>query len=449
VGTIIIAVGHMVAFSRLRPASSLPSPHFREGFFATFLAATLAITVTPSIEAQSLPINLQEALQVARDNSAILEAARHRIEESQGDVVSAGVRLLNNPELSVAIGPRKSTSGPGTRSTDYGFGLEQSFELRGQRSSRMEEAINRLAATQYEAEDVQRVVDLAIALTFYEAIARTQEVVLREEGEGLTYRLFDLAQKRLELGEGTPLELNTALLRSAAARRQLLAARSNQRLGSLRLGELLGMGPTQTLEPKGDLPKNEIDQTEASLVSRALESRPAAIAVDHLVDAARAAADLSDARAWPGLRAGISLEREENDEIILGSISIPLPFANRNRGERLRSRATIERVVSEGRSVRIRVETEVRTAFAEYERTRESLELFDADVLAAQRESLGLLERALEAGEVGYAEVLLVQREVLEARADHLEARLAFAQAKAALLAATHLPQTHLTGGTP
>ena len=69
-------------------------------------------------------------------------------------------------------------------------------------------------------------------------------------------------------------------------------------------------------------------------------------------------------------------------------------------------------------------------------------------VLAAQAESLELLERAYAAGEVSFAELVVIQRELLESRLGGLKARLELARATASLLAAVYLPQTQiLTGG--
>lgn len=425
--------------------------------YSTTVAAllTLGTFLGPQARAsEPLSLGLREALEVAHDSSATLEAARYRIAESEGDVATAAVRLADNPEFVLAAGPRTPTGSLGSSSTDpsstdLSLGLEQRFELRGQRRLRTEEAESRLGVARYEAQDARRVADLAVALTFFEVLARTSEVELREEDVQLSTGLFDLAQRRLELGEGTPLEVNTARLRRAAAQRHSLIARSAQRLATFRLAQLLGVSPSRQLLLEGELPVEDIPQSEAELLAIALETRPDLRAMGQQAEAAKAAAELADRKTWSGLDAGIAFEREGGDEIVLGSIRLALPVANRYGGERSRSEATVERVLAEGRAVHLAIESDVRTAFAEYVRARKSLDLYDADVLSALEESLGLLERALAAGEVGYAEVLIVQREVLEGRAEHLETRLALAQARALLLAAAHLSQIDPLGETP
>ncbi len=400
----------------------------------------LFLVSEPGAHGQSLTITLEDALEIAREQNALLRAASLRVDESRGDLVAAAVRLVNNPQLSLQAGPRRADSGRET--TDWSVALSQRFELRGQRRSRLQQAEGLLGASEFEAEDARRVLELGVAIAFFEVIASQERVRLFEEGDVLAQSLLELSERRLDLGEGTPLEVNTARLRSAAASADLLEARALERRTGLRLKELLGLGSSQKLAVRGSLPASQFEFVEEMLVEKALESRPDLVAVRQVAEAAGAAVDLAAADAWPGVAGGLSLSREEGDEIALATISLPLPFANRNRGERQRALAAELRLRSETNSARLRVETEVRTTFVQYELARERLDLFDDRVLTAQQESLTLLERALAAGEVGYAEVLVVQREVLGARLRHLDAQLALAEARAALLAAAHLPQT-------
>jgi len=157
------------------------------------------------------------------------------------------------------------------------------------------------------------------------------------------------------------------------------------------------------------------------------------------------------ARTGPGegmILAGY--EREEDDEIFTAGLRIGLPFFNRNRGERERSRASRDRIVAEKDSLSLSVESEVLRASLAYGQARSTLQLYDDEVLRAQEESLELLQRALEAGEVGIPDVILVQREVVEGREGYLDVRLDLALARAALLASAHLPQNGpLQGATP
>ena len=296
--------------------------------FLTTLAsiACLVLLSTPGLGAQEQPltIGLAGALEIAREQNALLRAAALRIDESRGDVVSAAVRLIDNPELSLETGPR--SRGSGDESTDWSVGLSQRFELRGQRRSRMQQAENLLAASEHGADDARRVLDLGITLVFFDLLASGEEVSMSVEGERLAQTLLELSERRLDLGEGTPLELNTARLRFAAARAGLLEARARERTASLRLKELLGIAPSRELSVLGSFPAVALEFGEETLVEQALNSRPDLRASELVTEAARAGVELEAARSWPGIEGGFSFENEEDDEIALATISIPLPL---------------------------------------------------------------------------------------------------------------------------
>ncbi len=82
-----------------------------------------------------------------------------------------------------------------------------------------------------------------------------------------------------------------------------------------------------------------------------------------------------------------------------------------------------------------------------YGQARAGLLLYDAEVLRAQEESLQLLQRAFQAGDIGIPNVIVVQREVIESREGYLDVRLELARTRAAVLAAAHLPQTTTSQG--
>lgn len=395
-------------------------------------------------------LDLATAIATARQNSPVLSAAQLRIREAQGDLTGASILLINNPELSAFAGPRSTSGQSSSWSVDVDIGLEQRFEIGGQRGHRIDGARASERASEASADDVRRVVDLAVALTFSEALAAERRLQVLEESERLARSLFDATRVRLERGEGTPLEVNTARIRHAEVQRRLSSARAVRRATVIRLSELLGLSPGTGLGLRGDLPDTALAQPEDRLVAQALDTRPDLRAATNEVEATDAAVKLADSRAWPDVSLGLVYSRDEQDNVILGGLRIPLPLFNRNQGERERSRATAARARAEKLTRQLAVESEVRTVYAEYEQARDALQLYDAEVLRAQEESLQLLQRAFEAGQVSYADVIVVQREVLESRDGYLDARLGYARARARVLAASDLPQLAAAqGGAP
>lgn len=408
--------------------------------FRLLMAAVLVVVpVIPwPVSAQSpLTLDLVAALERARTNNQLLEAARLRVGEARGDLLEASVLLVDNPELVSEAGPRTPAESGSSRTTDYQVGIEQRLEIAGQRRHRIARARSGLDAAEATVKNAQRVLELAVASTFFDALAARRRTAIGENRELTVSRLYETARVRLERGEGTYLELNASRIRLAEAQRQLSAAQAGERTTAIRLAEHLGLPPATRLQLEGDFPEPETPELEEAAVGRALAERPDVLAIESDLQAAEAAAHLEDAEAWPDITVGVFYGQDERDDVLTAGVRVPIPVFNRNQGARHRARAIARRLGAERQSLRLQVESEVRRAYAAYDQAGKTLLLYDSTLLKAQEESLDLLERASAAGQVGYAEVIVVQRELLEGREGYLDARLAFARARAALLAAS------------
>lgn len=393
------------------------------------------------------PLTLEAAVATARQNSRLIEAARLRIAEARGDLTGAGILLADNPEILVEAGPRVPGGAAGGATAELGVGIEQRFETGGQRGARLDLARAQVDVATANANDVQRVIDLAVARTFYTALAAERRLRLHEDNERLARDLHDIAQRRLDAGAGRPLEVSTARVRLAEAQRRTLAARTGGEAAVVRLAELLGIAPSTRLALRGELPESESAPAADVLVARALARRPDLAAADREIDAAQAALGLADAEAWPDLGVGVFYGREENDDVVTAGIRVPVPLFNRNQGERERARAARQRLAAVRDALALAIESDVRRTLLAYQEALRAFELYDAEVLRAQEESLRLLRGAFEAGEVAVPDVIVVQRELIEGRQGYVDAGLELAHARAALLASIDSPQTaHLQG---
>jgi cobalt-zinc-cadmium efflux system outer membrane protein len=402
----------------------------------------------PATAADRPSLSLVEALELAHARNPGLTVARETVAEVRGELTAARLRLQENPEIGASAGPRSASEGDSS-STDREVGLEQRLEIGGQRRHRMDRANATIAAAQAAAADAARQLDLAVAESFYEALAARRSVELLEQNEALAAGLEELARRRLDLGEGTQLELNTVRIRRAEAARRLAAGRAQREAAYITLTELLAAPPGEAWELSGDLPVGAEVAGVAELVARAADARPDLLSSRQEMDRARAAVALADAEAVPDLTLALSYGRDERQDVALGGFRIPLPFVQRNQGERESARAALRASEALVEQRRLAVAADVRRAFQAYEAALAASRLYDAEVLGAQRESLELLEQGYAAGAIDYTELVVIQRELLDGQLGALEARRDFALATARLLAAAHLPQTHARiGGT-
>lgn len=418
----------VVAAAALRPAA---------------VAALVAVASSASGQ-EPLRLDLSTAIVMARENNAGAEAARRRVSEARGELIGAQVLLRENPELDLAVGPWFRSAPATGQALAADVSISQRFELGGQRSHRVGRARAGVAAAEADAATALRRLDLAVAAAVLQVMAGRDRVRVAEDSARLAQELLDIAERRLGAGAGTPLEVNGARVRFAEARRALERVRAERDLALARLAPLVGAAPGVVLDVAGDLPGSATPP--GGDTAQALERRPEILATRKRVEAADAEVRLASAQAIPDVRLGATYTREEGANAVLGAnaflgtITLPLPVFQRNQGERERTRAAAERARAELRAVEAEVSSEVAQAAREAERARRTLALYDESVLRAQEESLVLLRRMFEAGKVRPAEVILLQRELLEGRLGYVDARAELATADARLRTALGLP---------
>lgn len=419
---------------------------FAAGRGACVVLALLFACVATKVRADGqLSLDLPSALALARQNNPGLDAARRKVAEARGDVTQASVLLIENPELEVGVGPR-FLDNPGTGKTlALDVGISQKLEIAGQRGHRIDRTSNELAATEADAEVAARTLDLAVATVFFQALAATERSRIADEHETLARELFQISKARFDRGATSPLEANGSRVRLAEATRQVMKARAEAAAARIRLATLLGL-PDGTPTVAGELPRRPTARP-AELATAALERRPEIAAAARRTQAARAASGLANASAWPDLRIGARYANDETASSVLGTVSVPLPFFQRQQGERERAQAAVERLEAEERAIRAEVTAQVREVAVDLERASQTLRLYDDAVLASLEESVVLLKRMLDAGKVAPAEVIILQRELLEGHVGYLEARADLAIADARARTAAGLPLIPSTSG--
>ena len=407
------------------------------GRVIVILLLASGLTAQPATAAADGPLDLRAALELARRESPVLEAARAKVAEARGELTGAEVLLPENPEAEIGLGPRWLNDPQTGQQLGVEASLTQKFEIAGQRGHRMDRASAEIAAAAAEAARAVRDLDLTVATTFYQALASKERVRIAEDHERLARELLQIAQARADQGAASPVDLNTARVRLAEATRRLLRARTDEKTSRVRLAPLLGLDPASPPEVAGTL--SQVSRAVMPTAA-AVDAHPEVVAAGSRAEAARATADLAGAAAWPDVRLGARYFTEEASRTLLGTISIPIPIFQRNQGERERSTAAVARAAAEERAARSRAGAEVQEAAIASTEAKHVLDLYDQDVLKALEENVGLLLRMMDAGKVSAADVILIERELLDGRLGYVEARVEFAVATARVRTAAGLP---------
>lgn len=382
---------------------------------ASVLAVALMVASAGTARAQDTPgITLDEAVEIAFQNAPRLRVLQARVAEAAGHLLGEETYPYN-PELDLTGAAR---IGADDTTADFELGVAQEIELAGQTRKRAETARAELQAARSDRVRALRLLAGEVHLGFIAALeAREMLEVATAEAE-LAAQLLDLADRRLQAGAGTQLDLNVAAAELGRAEHALGAATGELAAARAALAETLGLSPAALPMPVGDL---DVDAQAlpplSDLVAAAEANRADLQALRDIERAARARIELARAEAWPNLSVRVFAGREDGTDTMLGAgIAIPLPFVQRNQGAIAEARAAADRVAAERDEARLSVIREVVTAYERHQAGLMSLAGLRKRVLGTTEENLELLRKAFEAGKAGWMDVLVMRRALFDAQ---------------------------------
>ncbi|MFQ5658135.1 MAG: TolC family protein [Candidatus Methylomirabilales bacterium] len=400
---------------------------------------------------------LEAALEQALQNNPELQVIRRDLGVARGALTQAQIYPFN-PALGLEGngGRSRSVESPVERRTVGGFtiGLSQVIEIQGQRGVRTDIARASLAETEWQIQDAERRVLADVMHAFGELLGAQERLELAQQTVALAEETQEAARKQFEAGEVPRLdllranvELRRVVTRQVAAERRVAAARKNL---SLRLGR----SPDAPLRAEGPLLLPELPGTRVALLQQALELRPDLKAAEAGLQAIRRRVSLVRAeRLFPEVEVTLSYEEdhalEERERRVMLDLAIPLPLFNRHQGE-------LEAALAEGLKqeaqvalVQAQIETEVATAFGQFQGSQQIVEQYVQKILPQQEQNFRLLREGYTLGQFGLSDVLLAQRELTDVRFDYLEAIGDFNAAVAELRRAVGLTMLTPSGRTP
>lgn len=354
-----------------------------------------------------------------------LEAQRDaaRIRRSQ-----AGSLVARNPTLDVAAGARAGT----TRTLELEVGLSQELELSGQRGARIDARDAELAALEAAIIRERARVDAEVRIAHARLLRSRARVLLEEQAQKNAELALKTANERQRAGAGTLLERNAARLQLAGAQREVLNARAARFAAAAQLALLAGVSEEQVAALHGSL----TDASAAWMTPPAAagnETAPAVATARAQLAVARAEERGARADAFPAIAVGARYAREEDANIVLGTLEVPLPLFSRNQGERATTAARVRGAEAALARAERAIAPSTTAARERYEAARAAVELFDTATLKAASENLELGTQAYAAGKLSFPELLLVRGDALEVQRAHLEALWTLAETHAEL----------------
>ena len=374
--------------------------------------------------AQTRPLTLPDVLTRARERAPQVVSAQLLLAETRARLPGAS-RRTTNPEIDIATGNRDAGS---SRYTEFEVGVAQALEPARRRQTRVDGVQASVAARASEVEEATRLTLREAAAGYYRAVHAQERIRLLAAARDLARTAHATADRRFRAGEIAILDVNVARIALARVEADQEAAEAATALVLGDLAQLLGL---EDVAVEGTLVTPEPSSVESALRTAADRPELRVLAADIQQAEAAIGHALTYTRPEYGLAARYT--REEGDHIVLGGLRITLPLVATAQEPRDVASAQAARLRTELVMARTRIESEVRSAHTAYSRRLNAVRVLERDALPTLDENTQLNARSFDVGQIGLPEMLLVQREILEARLHYLDALLEAALARVEL----------------
>jgi cobalt-zinc-cadmium efflux system outer membrane protein len=398
--------------------------------------------------AQEQPLTVNDLVQRAIERNRDLLAEGQRVAEARALLRQAGVRLSPTAEFEGATGRPLGTHGEDEYSASY----FQPIETAGKRQKRI--TVGEYGVTVAQAESAARTRHLVYDVKTRIAQARAAE----HKTEALERLLvasrasLQLTKARVDEGDAALLEqqlLSTEIGRTEAEK-AAFAGRARSAIVELR--RVVGLSSDQPISLANDPPDDRalVLQDLAVLARNVRPDLKAAIALE-----AQATAEVSLARAEgvPDLTLsakytrrtstfdnlygftalGIQSALVDRDHVLTFGVSVPLFAAGRNRGNVDAAVARLSAARLHREYLETTVQSDVEAAYQRLVAARQTVGLFQRDVVDQSARNLDVLRQAYALGQLRLLDVLNEQRRLVDTELVYVDAQTELAEASADL----------------
>jgi outer membrane protein, heavy metal efflux system len=385
--------------------------------------AVWAHTAAP-VRAQTV-LTFEDTVARARDRAAAVVVARARVAEAEATLVTASLRMTENPILEVGAGPR--TGGDATH-TDLDIGLTQPLGSSRQQRARQTSARAAIERARADAEHASRLAVFDAASAFLQGIAAAERLRIADQADMVSRELLAATERRYAAGDIAAIDLNLARIDRARSTAALASARADLTQAVNAVKNVLRIAATESVELTGTLDSREAPALET--LETSVDRRPELVSLSADVREAEAQIELGRSMNRPAFGVRVGFEREEGDSILLGGLTIALPIFQKGQGVMAAGAAHASRARVELDTTRESALAELRAAYGVWRERAALARALADDALPAVADNQELGRRSYDAGEMNLMDLLLIRRDALDTATSVVTHRLEAAQSR-------------------
>jgi len=375
-------------------------------------------TTAANSESNESELILDDVLKLVAAQNLSFRSFGLQLKAARGNLRQAG--LWSNPELGVEF-EEVGWDAPGFSESEFTISLAQEFEFLGQRGARKKAALAKIDATGLRIKLSAFDLYLKTKQRFY-ALAHARKVInLSQKSVDLAEEIVENIKNRLE--KGAALQSEHLLAQLEEQRAQLALDQSKQDViafeaALVSLWKARPSGIKVTLGPEPDF-DNLFDKI--SLLSYRIDSTRQIIQMHSELNILEAENRMAIAEARPAVTLSGGFKRIETDKSksYLFSVSMPIPFFNRNQG--IRQSLDAQRRSLEYDIEQLRTETisNIQSRTIRLKNSIDRHNTLDSLLLPTAEKAYQMLQEAYEAGRVPYTQLLEAERALNDLSFEH------------------------------
>lgn len=396
-----------------------------------------AVLAGVALPAAALTLTLGEAWRIAEQANPAIRNAHAAIHASEGQLAESRAPLWNNPGLALEGSRTRipQAAAPDDRVNAWRAGVSQQFEIAGQQGRRREIAEAEIAAIRANIAEVRAALLADVEQRFVQVLALQLRVSLEQQTVSIIEQSSGVMARRLEAGEIGRLDANLARVEAERARNQLVQLDEQLTQSRAELASLLQL-------PAGELPEvaGELRRTPGYKLEELLQAASRRRQLETFArkeEAARSRLDLERAARYPDVTLGMFSGRDGppnlRENVVGLSVSVPLPIFRKNEAGVGRAMTELTQVQIDRQAAERDAPAGVRAQWLRVAQLESRAQRLRETVLKILGDNQRLSQIALREGEIGIAELLLVNRQVAETRRELLDAETELRLARVAL----------------
>lgn len=371
--------------------------------------------VRAAVATQGVALTLDQAIQTALQQNPQLRAATAELDATDGAVRQAG--LIPNPVLGVEQEDTRSA----TRTTTVQ--LNQTLEMGGKRAARVELAQRGKDIAALDLVTRRGDIRAMSIQAFFDALTAQERVKVVEESLRIAGAGVDAATRRVTAGKVSPTEETRARVAQSTARIDLRQAEAERSAALRALTAIMGVpeGSIQRLD--GNVDALPVVPSAADIVAR-LSDAPSVRRAQLQVQQADAAYSLAKTRAVPDVTLGVGAKRAQElgrTQAVI-SVSVPLPFFDRNQGAQLEALRKRDAAQANAQAEELRLRSEILQMADLLQARKEEVETLRREVLPGAQSAYEAARTGFELGKFSFLDALDAQRTWLQVRSQYFAA---------------------------